>query len=112
MNLLHVRLSSGETWRYDTPVGHTVAWTHVNGGALHVSGERLQDELAIFDRSEDALEFTADGPTDFIVASAVPHPHDLVLGYYSVHTSREALQKGEAEIARIGRRLRGEGRVR
>jgi redox-sensitive bicupin YhaK (pirin superfamily) len=112
MNLLHVRLSSGETWRYDPPVGHTVAWTHVNEGALHVAGERLQDELVVFDRSEDALEFTANGLTDFIVASAVPHPHDLVLGYYSVHTSPEALQKGEAEIGRIGRRLRAEGRVR
>lgn len=81
-------------------------------GALQVSGERLQDELGVFEPSEDALAFTADGMTDFILGSAVPHPHDLVLGYYSVHTSRAALQEGEAEIARIGRRLRAEGRLR
>jgi len=112
LNLLHVKLSSGERWRHDPPSGHTVAWVHVNEGALHVSGERVENELAVFDRSEDALEFTAEGATDFIFASAVRHPHDLVLGYYSVHTSTEALRKGEAEIARIGKRLRAEGRLR
>jgi hypothetical protein len=35
----------------------------------------------------------------------VKHPHDLVLGYYSVHTSAKALAAGEAEIRRIGERL-------
>jgi redox-sensitive bicupin YhaK (pirin superfamily) len=112
MNLLHVRLSAGESWRYEPPAAHTVAWAHVNEGGLLVSGERLQDELAVFERSEDALEFTAEGDTDFIVASAVEHPHELVLGYYSVHTSSEALRRGEAEIARIGRQLRVDGRIR
>ena len=112
MNLLHVRLSPGERWRYEPPEGHAVAWVHVNQGALHVSGERLHNELAVFAQSEDALEFTAEGATDFIVASAVRHPHDLVLGYYSVHTSTDALRKGEAEIARIGKQLRADGRLR
>jgi hypothetical protein len=36
------------------------------------------------------------------LGSAVKHPHDLVLGYYSVHTSKAALAQGEAEIQRIG----------
>jgi len=31
----------------------------------------------------------------------VPHPHDLVLGYYSVHTSAEALAEGERRIREI-----------
>jgi hypothetical protein len=66
----------------------------------------------VFEESQSALEFAADGDTDFIVGSGVRHPHDLVLGYYSVHTSTAALQRGEAEIARIGRQLRADGRVR
>jgi hypothetical protein len=41
----------------------------------------------------------------------VKHPHDLVLGYYSVHTSAQALAAGEAEIQRIGERLRASGRL-
>lgn len=112
MNLLHVRLAAGERWRYQPPAGHDVAWTHVHRGALHVAGERLQGELAVFEESAGAIDFTAEGDTDFIVASAVKHPHDLVLGYYSVHTSPAALQRGEAEIARIGRQLRSDGRIR
>lgn len=111
MNLLHVHLSAGERWRYQPPAGHDVAWTHVHRGGLLVAGERLQDELAVFEESEGALEFTAQGDAEFIVGSAVKHPHDLVLGYYSVHTSTEALQRGEAQIARIGRQLRADGRI-
>lgn len=36
--------------------------------------------------------------------------HELVLGHYSVHTSQEALERGETEIRRIGRVLRAEGK--
>jgi hypothetical protein len=43
-----------------------------------------------------------------VLASAAKHPHDLVLGNYSVHTSAEVLRQGEAEIRRIGQRLRSD----
>jgi hypothetical protein len=52
----------------------------------------------------------ADGDTSFVIGSAVKHPHPLVLGDYSVHTSARALEQGEAEIERIGRQLRKQGR--
>lgn len=112
INYLHVRLEAGERWRYTPPAGHTVAWTHVHRGALRVAGERLRSELAVFNESEDVLDFIADTDAEFIFASAVKHPHDLVLGYYSVHTSEAALQAGEARIARIGEQLRLHGRIR
>jgi hypothetical protein len=41
----------------------------------------------------------------------VKHPHELVLGYYSVHTSAQALRDGESGIARIGQQLRSAGRL-
>ena len=111
LTLLHVHLSDSERWRYQPPAGHDVAWTHVHRGGLFVADELLEHELAVFEESEGALEFTARGDTDFIFGSAVKHPHDLVLGYYSVHTSAEALQRGEEEIARIGRQLRADNRI-
>jgi redox-sensitive bicupin YhaK (pirin superfamily) len=112
MNLLHVQMKAGERWRYEPPAGHNVAWTHVNHGVLRVSEERLHNELAVFSESEQAIECVAESDVDFIVASAVKHPHELTLGYYSVHTSRKALSRGEAEIARIGRQLQARGRIR
>ncbi|ASL45910.1 hypothetical protein bAD24_III00840 [Burkholderia sp. AD24] len=45
------------------------------------------------------------------LGSAMPHPHDLVLGYYSVHTSAEALRTGEARIVEIATDLRRQGRI-
>ena len=68
-------------------------------------------ELAVFEESNGALEFEALEETGFILGSAIKHPHDLVLGNYSVHTSQSALDRGEAKIAEIGKRLRAEGRL-
>ena len=67
--------------------------------------------LAVFEEGQSALRFEARGDTGFVLGTAVKHPHDLVLGYYSVHTSAQALEAGEAEIRRIGERLRASGRL-
>jgi hypothetical protein len=58
--------------------------------------------MIAFDRSDAPIPLRAgaNGAT-FVLGSAVPHPHDLVLGYYSVHTSKKALEAGEARIAEI-----------
>ena len=51
------------------------------------------------------------GHTECVLGSAVPHEHDLVLGYYSVHTSPAALRDGEAHILSLRGRLVREGRL-
>jgi hypothetical protein len=66
----------------------------------------------VFERSDAPIELVARGPTRFVIGAAAPHPHELVLGHYSVHTSTDALRKGESEIRRIGRRLRDDGTLR
>lgn len=111
MNYLAVRLKDGELWRYKPPTGHTVAWLAVNAGRLDMDEPVSAGELVVFEESCEAIEFVAQGDTTFVLGSAVKHPHDLVLGYYSVHTSRAALAQGEAEIQRIGEHLRYEGRI-
>ena len=112
LSLLHVQLADGECWQYTPPSGHDVAWAHVNRGSLRTAGTTLHGELAVFNESSAPLAFEAEGDTDFIVASAVRHPHDLVLGHYSVHTGVDALQRGETEISRIGETLRSSRRIR
>jgi len=111
MNYLAVRLKAGERWQYEPPTGHTVAWVALNAGRLDTPESVVAGELAIFEESSDPIEFIADDVgTEFVLGSAVKHPHDLVLGYYSVHTSEAALAQGEAEIRRIGARLQKQGR--
>ena len=99
INYLHVRLKDGERWEYQPPAGHNVAWMY----------SLTRKELVVFEEGETTLSF--EGETEFVLGSAVKHPHDLVLGYYSVHTSAEALEAGEAKIAEIGKRLKAEGRI-
>ena len=112
LNYLHVRLNDGERWEYQPPAGHNVAWVYVHQGTLRADDQSIgHAELAAFAESESTLRFQAQGDTGFVLGSAVKHPHDLVIGSYSVHTSAEALDAGEAEIRRIGARLRAEGRL-
>jgi redox-sensitive bicupin YhaK (pirin superfamily) len=111
MNYLHVTLKDGERWRYTPPEGHTVAWLAVDQGALSSHSPILAGQLAVFEESGGPIDLQADGDTSFVLGSAIKHPHPLVLGYYSVHTSRAALDEGEAQIDRIGQQLKAEGRL-
>lgn len=106
-----VRLQAGETWRYQPPQGHTVGWIAVHEGALQVPDPVTAGEIAVFEEAETALAFTAQTATSFVIGTAVKHPHELVTGYYSVHTHAQALARGEAEIERIGATLRATGRL-
>jgi len=109
INYFSVSLKAGETWRYQPPRGHGVAWAAVSAGQLRSSASIEAGEMVAFEEGEAAIEFEAEADTDFVVGSAAKHPHDLVLGYYSVHTSAEALAKGEAHIQALGQQLREQG---
>ena len=111
MNYLHIRLKDGQSWRYSPPTGHDVAWLAVDRGSLLAPEEIGAGQLAVFAEGEDSIDVRAQGDTSFVLGSAIKHPHPLVLGYYSVHTSEQALAQGEEEISRIGRQLREQGRL-
>jgi len=106
----HVRLKDGQRWHHTPPTGHGIAWLSVDDGRLRSPEPIHAGQLAVFEQSAGAIEVQASGATSFVFGSAIRHPHPLVLGNYSVHTSAEALARGEAEIRRIGRQLRAEGR--
>jgi len=106
LTYLHVRLRDGETWRYAPPPGHDVAWLAVARGGVRVAGAELQREMAVFEEGDAPVEVVAAGDAEFVLGSAAKHPHDLVCGYYSVHTSAETLRRGEAGIVRVGQTMK------
>ncbi len=111
LTYLQVALEAGERWIYRPPAGQTVAWLAVAAGGLQVSGIRLGTELAVFAPSKAEISVEALEATQFVLGSAVAHPHRLVMGYYSVHTSEAALERGEAAIRALKARLQVEGRL-
>ena len=111
INYLAVRLRAGARWRYEPPTSHTVLWAAIASGTVSVPDKLGQGDLAAFEPSSKSVEFEAQTDTEFVLGSAVPHKHDLVLGSHSVHTSPAALRAAQAHISAIGARLVQEGRL-
>jgi hypothetical protein len=101
-----VQLKGGEIWHYQPEVNQNVAWLSVFHGELTTPERVTKGEMVVFAESGSGITVQAEGDTAFVFGAAIKHPHDLVLGYYSVHTSEQALQQGEQEINRIGNQLR------
>jgi redox-sensitive bicupin YhaK (pirin superfamily) len=111
MVYLGVHLKAGETWRFEPPAGHTVAWVAVGEGALTAPTTLRTGNLVAFDESGDAVTFEAQTDTAFVIGSGVLHPHDLVMGPYSVHTTAETLRLGQVGIRERAQLLRQQGRL-
>jgi redox-sensitive bicupin YhaK (pirin superfamily) len=105
INYLDVQLAAGERWTYEPPLDHEVAWLAVSEGAIRTPEPVSAGEFVAFEESNAAVVIQADRTSRFVLGSAAKHPHDLVLGRFSVHTSHAALAAGESQIQRIGRRL-------
>lgn len=114
INYLLVTLAAGETFTYRPPAGHTVGWLAVSQGTLATGPSQpaaIAGDMVVFDDSGAPVELQASGdrPAVFVLGSAVPHPHPLHLGNYSVHTSAKALEMGESRIKELGRTLKALG---
>ncbi|EJM81652.1 pirin family protein [Pseudomonas sp. GM60] len=111
VNYLLVTLKPGERWVYQPPAGHSVGWLALAKGTLNAGGVVQAGEMVSFDYSEAPITLQASGQEDavFVLGSAVPHPYPLHLGYYSVHTSAQALEAGERRIAELDQKLRAAG---
>lgn len=107
---LDVALAAGERWSVQPPSGHTVTWLFVYRGEATVQGEPIRAELVVLETGEGSVTVEALEPCRFLLGSAVPHHHPLVLGSHSVHTSREALVRGVAGIETVGQQQRTAGR--
>lgn len=102
---LHVQLRDGERWTYHPHASHDVAWLALARGQLLVDGAVLEREMAVFAEGAAPIDLVARGEVEFVIASATKHPFPLVTGSYSVHTSREALRRGEAGYAEIAKTM-------
>lgn len=111
MTYLFVHLKAGESWSYQPPSDHTVCWVALSTGSLAVPERVEAGELAVFESSNQAIDFYAPADTEFVLGSAAGHPYALALGNYSVHTSHATLRAGERRIAEIRSQLQKEGRL-
>jgi redox-sensitive bicupin YhaK (pirin superfamily) len=107
---LLVTLEPGERWTYHPPAGETVAWAALSKGALTGEAALTEGDLGLFEPGAAPIPLQAgDAGAVLVIGSAVPHPHALHLGRYSVHTSREALIAGEVRIRELARALQTAG---
>lgn len=111
INYLLVTLPAGKRWSYQPPAGHTVGWLALAQGTLEAESSISTGEMVVFEQGGEPIVLDASAKEDavFILGSAIPHPHPLHLGTYSVHTSAHALEAGERRIAELGRRMQEAG---
>jgi redox-sensitive bicupin YhaK (pirin superfamily) len=112
LNYLAVRLKAGESWRYQPPADHIVAWLALGKGRVSSPEPIDAGEMVIFEPSNASIEIHADSDAELVIGSTAGHPHDLALGYYSVHTSPATLAAGERRIEEIRAQLERQGRLR
>lgn len=112
INYLDVQLAAGERWTYEPPSDHEVVWLAVSVGSIRTPDPVSAGEFVAFEEANGALFIQADRASRFVLGSAAKHPHELVLGQYSVHTSRASLVAGESQIERIGNQLVAAGLLR
>lgn len=115
MNYFYIDLSTQTEWSFITPAHHNVAWCYVQKGSAVVDGKtHLANTLLIFEE-ESAHPIQVSGTPEFASAvlfgSAQRHDYDLILGHYSVHTSPEALRRGEQQIQTIYQSLLQHNRI-
>ena len=108
---LAVHLKAGDSWRFEPPAGHNVAWAAVAEGHLSDPSSIAAGDMVVFEESSEPVDFTATTDAVFVLGSGTRHPYDMHMGYYSVHTNAHALRRGEAGINELGVRLRAEGRL-
>lgn len=104
---LLVRLPRGARWTFTPPTDESLAWLAVSSGDLVGETSASGGEMVIFEPGAQAINLEASSSSDaiFVIGSAAPHPHELHLGNYSIHTSADSLAKGEANIERLRRLL-------
>jgi redox-sensitive bicupin YhaK (pirin superfamily) len=112
INYLDLKLEAGQSFHYQPPAGHQVSWLALSHGAVQVGESVSAGELVIFEESESGIEIQAKSLSRLVLGSAVKHPHPLVLGRHSVHTTSEALRAGKREIIRLGSELMAAGTIR
>lgn len=110
MLYLDVTLAAGESWRFEPPPGHTIAWAMVYRGTARLSGASVTEELVVFEPSTEPVLIVAVGAARVLFGSAQRHDHPLVLGSHSVHTSEPALRQAVTRIRAVGAALRAAGR--
>ncbi|WP_417884347.1 pirin family protein [Vibrio rumoiensis] len=109
INYLLVTLKKNQTWRYNPPKGHSVAWMALSKGKVKILGDSCVDtgEMVMFNNDEEGIDIQSlSEEAVFVLGSAIPHEETLHLGSYSVHTSAEALVAGEKRIIELRNKIR------
>jgi redox-sensitive bicupin YhaK (pirin superfamily) len=111
MTYLAVHLKAGESWTFVPSAAQPVAWITMGEGTLSAPARLTTGDLAVFDDSGSPITFVAETDVVFMLGSGALHPYELVMGPYSVHTTVESLNRGQAGIRERALLLRAQGRL-
>jgi redox-sensitive bicupin YhaK (pirin superfamily) len=106
MNYFVISLASGQTWRYQPPTEHDVAFAFKFEGDGFIQGMPAESELLVFEEGAGKIEISAAAINiTVLLGTAKKHPYPLILGSSSVHTNTKSLKRSLEKIRQIGANL-------
>jgi redox-sensitive bicupin YhaK (pirin superfamily) len=106
MNYFVVSLAPGQTWRYQPPIEHDIAFTFKFEGDGLIQGMPAEAELLVFEQGDGEIEISAAAVNiTVLLGTAKKHPYPLILGTSSVHTNAQSLERSLEKIRQIGANL-------
>lgn len=77
INYLIVHLDAGQSWNYESPANHSIAWIAVLSGKVYTGDtEAIQGELFIYEKASAPIVFFAEENSVFLLGSSVEYAHE------------------------------------
>ncbi|MDW3651713.1 MAG: pirin family protein [Bacteroidia bacterium] len=103
MSYLDVSLDAKEEWEIQLPATQSKGFLFPRNGNLFIEGEEIPNQrMGILQEGTGTLSLKAGAEgADFVLLSAAPSQHPLVISRSSIHTNKEALERSMLRIQEI-----------
>ena len=95
IHFYQVELRRREAWEYQVSPGYSVNWLFIYQGSVMIQGERIENELVIFNPEMAQITLLADYGAKFFFGSAKKHEYPLLTAIDMIHTNSKSMQKGQ-----------------
>ncbi len=106
-------VQTDKLWKFTPPASHDLAWIYTYGGAVRIEDSEVPARhIAVLESGNSPIEIAPLGDrAEFVIGTAKHSTDNLVVGQFSMHTTKEKLESGLARVRELAHTLKGEGKI-